>query len=493
MSSQTARPPRRPDNQRPARSARTKQRYVKQTAHVEARRDGKPIIFGWGGHLSRSEKQHLQTRAVWISSVLVAILIVAVVVISWLNINVITPGLPITSVNGHQIPQSTYRKLVALKAQIEYNKIYGLNGYSAQGDAFNNQVNASQKVIDNLTAQIAATNKKLQALPPGNSIDRTNLSVQLDTQKKQLADVQQQHDAAAAKYQDMQNTVNNELQLYTQPQIGNDSATWLQDDEVIREWLANQSTSIQGQIEPSTSAVNKALQSFIANFSKSKSYNSFLSADNVSDSDIRAMMTLVVRRQNMDNYLQSQVKSPQYAVLARTMTLSTPADANSVLKQLKSGGDFAKLAKSKSVDANTKDKGGTLGWLVRGQYAQTESANVSAVVDNWLFNPTRKLNELSPVLSENGTYRIVQVLNVNPQYTLDDATITSLKSNALTAWLLEQKALPGVSITAVDQNKLLDASNMPSSLPSSAPSQTQPGTGQPGGTGLPSSGGATTP
>src|SRR2546423_1311061 len=52
---------RRPDQRRPGRS----KKYVKQTAHVEARRDGKPLIFGWGGHLSRSEKLRIQQRVIW--------------------------------------------------------------------------------------------------------------------------------------------------------------------------------------------------------------------------------------------------------------------------------------------------------------------------------------------------------------------------------------------------------------------------------------------
>ncbi len=52
MKSQTVR---RPENKRSARSTKSR-RYNKQTAHVEARRDGKPLIFGWGGHLSHNEK-----------------------------------------------------------------------------------------------------------------------------------------------------------------------------------------------------------------------------------------------------------------------------------------------------------------------------------------------------------------------------------------------------------------------------------------------------
>lgn len=485
MSSQTARPPQRPDGKRTTRSARAR-RYIKQTAHVEARRDGKPIAFGWGAHLSRSEKNQLQRRAIWGVSIVVAVLIVAVIIFSWVNINVITPGLAITSVNGQAIPQSTYRKLVALKAQVENNKIYGVHGLNAQADSVKSQVDAQQSIITSMTADITATTKKIQALPAGTSIDRTNLTVQLDSDKQKLAAAQQQHDTLSAQYQTMQTDVTNELQLYTQSQVGNDSVQWLQDDAFIRSWLANQSSTIQGQINPSDSAVSSAVKSFVASFPKTTTYGSFLSSDNVSDADVQAMMALTLRRQNMQTYLASQIKSPAYAVLARTMTLDTQTHAQSILKQLKSGGDFAKLAKSNSVDSATKDQGGALDWLIQGQFAQTEAANTSVVVDNWLFDHSRKLNEISPILMENGAPRIVQILNVSPAYTVDATTLKSVQGDALTIWELQQRAVPGTQVTPADQTMLTDSSNMPSSLPSAAPAVATPATG-----GLPSGGGTT--
>lgn len=43
------------------------------------------------------------------------------------------------------------------------------------------------------------------------------------------------------------------------------------------------------------------------------------------------------------------------------------AKAQGILKQLEAGGDFAKLAQANSDDPGSKDKGGELGWLQRGQ------------------------------------------------------------------------------------------------------------------------------
>ena len=473
MNSQTAR---RPEAKRPTRPAKGN-KYVKQTARVEARRDGKPLIFGWGGHLSRNEKIILQRRAVWSITTAIAVLIVAVVVGFWVNVNIIAPAQPITTVNGHGIPQADFRKLLAVKAQIEQNKIQGTHGLFSQRDALNRQVTAAQADVDATNKQISTLTTQINTLPAGTQ--RSNAEAQLAGLKQKLADLQKQHNALAAQYSNLTtNTIALEQQLYTQPQQTNESATWLQDDEIIREWLVTQNSSINAQINPSSSAVDKAVKDFIANLPTSTTYQKFLSANNVSDNDVRAALTLTVRRNNMQTYTSSLVVSPTYQVLARGITATTPADANNLLKQLKSGADFGKLAKAKSVESTTNTKGGDFGWLARGQFIQTYAANTSGTIENWIFDPSRKLNELSPVLSENGSFHIIQILGIDPSRAVDAATLKSLKDNALNNWLVAKKA--NVTITPVDQNMITDTSIMPPGLPASAPSQSVPGT-SPGG------------
>ncbi len=479
MTSQTAR---RPENKRPTKA----NKYVKQTARVEARRDGKPLIFGWGGHLSRHEKIVFQRRAIWSITTAITLLIIVVLVGFWVNINILIPAQPITSVNGHDIPQADFRKLLAVKAQVELNKIKGPHGLIAQNDAINSQITAQQQDMNNTSKQIDTLNAQIKTLPAGTQ--RSNLEAQVAELQKKLSASQTQYGTLTAQYQDMtKNTIPLEQQLYTQPQQTSDSATWLQDDEIIREWLASQNNSINAQINPSTNEVNNAVKNFVANLPKGTSYSSFLSADNVSDADVHAAFVLLVRRDNMQKYLTAQVTSPTYQVLARGITASTQADANNLLKQLKSGADFGKLAKAKSVDTLTNTKGGDFGWLARGQYIQTYASNSSGIVENWIFSPARKLNEISPVLSENGAFHIIQIMGIDPSRAVDSATLKSLQSNALNNWLVAQRA--NAKITPVDQTKISDPANMPPGLPASTPGQPTPGTGAPGslpsGSGVP--------
>ena len=63
------------------------------------------------------------------------------------------------------------------------------------------------------------------------------------------------------------------------------------------------------------------------------------------------------------NELVSKFK-PQDEVRARHILLATESDANDVIKQLKGGADFAKLAEEKSKDSGSAKNGGDLGYFL---------------------------------------------------------------------------------------------------------------------------------
>ena len=478
MASQTEQPVKRPVKQKTTRSTKPK-RYNKQTAHVEARRDGKPLIFGWGTHLSHAEKVKLQRRATWTVAGVFGLLIVGTILAFWININITTPGKPITSVNGHDIPQSQYRKMVAVQTQLAYNEIYGKGGLQEQASDLTKQDAAQLKAIDDLTKQVDTLNKEIKALPAGPSQQRTDLENQLQTTKKQLADAQTKHQNLSGQINNLnQNTIPLAKQSFTQSQIGNDSVSWLQNDELIREWLITQSPEVQNKVNPTDAQVNKALNDLKSTLPATTSYNSYLSQMGISNDDVISMLTIKVRRDNVQNYLASKIVSPAYQVLSRTITSDTEAAATKILQELKNGGDFGKIASKESKDTATAKNGGSQGWLARGQYALNQNA---AVVENWIFDPSRYVNEISPVLKENGSYHIVQIMGIDPSRPIDSSTLQTLQYNALPNWLLEQQALPTTKITPVDQNMLLDPLNLPptSILPSAAPSTAVPGSGVP--------------
>lgn len=476
MNSQTTR---RPENKRPQTPAPGSRRYSRQTAHVEARRDGQPLIFGWGGHLTRTHKTQIQRIAVWTFIGLIIVAIFAVFVGFWVNFNIVIPNEPIASVNGQNIPQSDYHKLVAFHGQDVDNGIKGKNGVRAQESQAQQKSNAQQKIITSTTTQIDNLNKQIKALP-ANSSQLAGLQAQLKTAQQQQTAAQN----LKKQYDNQYTNLSQQDQLveanYTQSQIGNDSAEWLQDDVVIRNWLNKQSSTLQNKINPTSSQVSQGMNTFKAQLPTGETYSQFLNSSNVSDSDMHAMMTLILRRQNMQNYLATLITSPARQVDARSITVATNKDAQSLLTQLHNGTDFATLAKNKSLDNNTKQKGGELGWLAEGQYFQNQANSLNDVVDKWLSDPSRKPGDISPALNSNGDYDILQIEQVDPSRAISATTLSALQNNALRHWIMLQQA-SGVKYGAIDQNKLLDPSNVPSWIPSSPPNATPTATGaQPG-------------
>lgn len=77
----------------------------------------------------------------------------------------------------------------------------------------------------------------------------------------------------------------------------------------------------------------------------------FLKKNTVSEADIKAEY----------EKFKAQVGDKEFS--ARHILVSTEAEAKDVIAQLGKGGDFAKLAKDKSKDPGSKDKGGDLGWF----------------------------------------------------------------------------------------------------------------------------------
>ncbi len=102
------------------------------------------------------------------------------------------------------------------------------------------------------------------------------------------------------------------------------------------------------------------------------------------------------------------------------------AKAEDLLKQVKAGADFAKLAEQNSDDKSNASKGGDLGWVVRGQMvAEFEKATFAL-----------KPNEISGVVTTNYGFHIVQVLekedaHQRPMQEVKSQIVASLKNQMI--------------------------------------------------------------
>lgn len=95
------------------------------------------------------------------------------------------------------------------------------------------------------------------------------------------------------------------------------------------------------------------------------------------------------------------IVAPRASALARERA---KARAESILVELKTGGDFELIAKRESMDAGTKDNGGDLGWNRRGRMVPE--------FDRWMF--ALPPGQLSPVIETSFGYHIIRVDRVQP-------------------------------------------------------------------------------
>jgi peptidyl-prolyl cis-trans isomerase D len=112
----------------------------------------------------------------------------------------------------------------------------------------------------------------------------------------------------------------------------------------------------------------------------------------VSDADLSAYYD-----QHKSSYSQPERKN--YSVIQ----LKTETEANAVLSELKKGGDFATMAKNKSIDIISRRTGGELGWLEPEtttkelkQARLTEKGQLSSVVKSSIGYLILRLNDIEP-------------------------------------------------------------------------------------------------
>ncbi|MDA7916518.1 peptidyl-prolyl cis-trans isomerase, partial [Verrucomicrobia bacterium] len=125
-------------------------------------------------------------------------------------------------------------------------------------------------------------------------------------------------------------------------------------------------------------------------------------AMHISDSDIEDFY-----KANPKEFTQ-----PRQVRLAQIL-VKTEEDAGALIKKLKSGADFAKLAKENSIDEATKSKGGEVnGWITSGGNIAGASALPATHEMIWAAKAGEFLPE--PVKTDAG-YQVIKVLEDKPE------------------------------------------------------------------------------
>ncbi|QHW31498.1 peptidylprolyl isomerase [Paenibacillus rhizovicinus] len=150
-------------------------------------------------------------------------------------------------------------------------------------------------------------------------------------------------------------------------------------DNLIQAELINQEAKKQG-IVISEQDVDAEIALIIKQFPSEADFQAALVQNGMTLEDLRRQtpMQLQIRRileprakvtdEQVKQYFdanRAEYDQPEQ-VRASHILVATQAEADAIMKQLKAGADFAKLAKEKSIDAGSKDAGGDLGYFGKG-------------------------------------------------------------------------------------------------------------------------------
>ncbi|WP_164716593.1 peptidyl-prolyl cis-trans isomerase [Paenibacillus whitsoniae] len=221
-------------------------------------------------------------------------------------------------------------------------------------------------------------------------------------------------------------------------------------DSLINDELISQESKKAG-IVVTDDDVNAELKSIQASFPSQEQFQQALTSYGMTIDDLKKNMSsqvmlkkilepqITVTDDDIKKYYDENLetlKTPEQ-VQASHITVATKAEADALLAKLKSGSDFAALAKESSTDANTKDKGGELGYFSAGtQDAALEKAAFAL-----------KTGELSEPVQTASGYDIIKVTDHKAAATptLDEKkdsikqTLTEQKISDMSQTWLEQK------------------------------------------------------
>lgn len=144
-----AQPQRKPSDSgsRPRRQPRHQQQYRRTSAIVSDRPDGKPVLFGYGRHLTNREKERVKHRIAY--GALAAVIVASVVIIAVAAIysNVVYPNQAVAWVNGHGISR--------------HDRSVMTSYYTAAEAAMQQQGQSAQSLGDPQTLGVAQLQKSL--------------------------------------------------------------------------------------------------------------------------------------------------------------------------------------------------------------------------------------------------------------------------------------------------------------------------------------------
>jgi foldase protein PrsA len=138
------------------------------------------------------------------------------------------------------------------------------------------------------------------------------------------------------------------------------------------------------------------------------------------------------------DHVTAEITGTMEMVWARQIVVATEEEATAVLARLASGEDFAKVAREASLDDQTRDRGGDLGWFPQGPGWTLPD------VEDAAFAGTP--GQVRGPIQVGDRYIIVQTLDHQANRPLGANTREALRAIVFEQWLVEQREAAEIEI-----------------------------------------------
>ena len=229
-------------------------------------------------------------------------------------------------------------------------------------------------------------------------------------------------------------------------EIGNDYRDLVLDALVERE-LIRQAAVVQGAtISPDT--INRKMNELRELTSERGNFDDWLIANLWTEEEFQDALEAELVAEKMVTTITADVPTAMEQVHVRYIQVDDSDLAQSLLGQLREGGDFVDLAQRYSLDQATAPYGGDLGFFARGSLLVPEVETAA-----FGLQPEEVSDTISVTDPDSGlaTYYIVKLIERDPSRMLGADLRHRLLQVAFESWLEEQKT--GATITKILENQ----------------------------------------
>jgi parvulin-like peptidyl-prolyl isomerase len=364
-------------------SSRRAQRIIARPLEHPAE-EGQPLIFGWGAHLSRREKDTIKRRAVMAGAGFVAALIVLILLYAYLNEYVLQARATVARVGTTNISASTYA--TALGTELAH-RVYYTRQVQQILPKLVSEAAEDPATLSNATSRLLAQQEQQLQFLPSYTLEQMveAIIVRQEAAARGYTYSEAEREEATAAY----------LGALSEAQLRNSILSFISppapeiipvtaDDEIRQsdqmlmraELLSSQSaaaTATALPVTPSPTAAPVTSTPIVPTPTPAMDarVEAYLAGTGMSRETFAERVQDAWWRQRLEQDAIAAVPASQSQVHARHILIATEEDAALAKERLDAGEDFAELAAEMSLDPGTKDTGGDLDWFPKGVMTPT--------------------------------------------------------------------------------------------------------------------------